>query len=560
MLLSRLPTLKYPKSIFAMNSLSTLLLSDADRRQVGAYFTPPGAATLMARWIMERNPKTVLEPSFGDGSFLAAIEHEANVFGQKPSLFGVELLEDAFQATKERLRIPFVGHVGDFLCCEPPPVDAVIGNPPFVRLRHLDASMQKTALEASKSALGVQMDPSGSTWMPFVLHSTRSLRQNGCLALVLPLDFTYVRYARPLWEYLGANFGRLRVVRTRSRMFESLMQDVIILLADHKGLATDSVEFQVNDDLLTLESETDTRLIPIHAAISGNRPFHYALLSQEVQELVRSKLVSITSPVGEFADVHIGYVSGDKQFFHPDDETVLDYSLEQSSILKAIGPTRRLQKQGLFTSRFADDATQNLWRPTKGKACGEGEIRYVEHGERQGVHLRYKCSVRDPWYIVPDIQVPDVIFPVFSDRPSLYINDGGLAASNSMICGRLRNGWDPKLLAVGWYSSLTRLFMELEVHSLGGGVLVAVPRELSKVRIPYQNVSIDLVHRIDKALKKGCDEEAVAVGDAALVSAGLLTLEETQLIRQGVEEMMQWRKRGLSKDIKPQIPSLESLN
>ena len=129
-----------------------------------------------------------------------------------------------------------------------------------------------------------------------------------------------------------------------------------------------------------------------------------------------------------------------------------------------------------------------------------------------------------------------------------------------MICGRLRNGWDPKLLAVGWYSSLTRLFMELEVHSLGGGVLVAVPRELSKVRIPCLSVSIDQVHRIDKALKMGCVEEAVAVGDTALVSVGLLTLEEIQLIRQGVDEMALWRKRGLFKDIQPQISSLECLN
>src|SRR5690349_24006721 len=43
-------------------------------------------------------------------------------------------------------------------------------------------------------------------------------------------------------------------------------------------------------------------------------------------------------------------------------------------------------------------------------------------------------------------------------------------ASNSLLCGYLRPGVDTAGFAAGWYTSLTLLHAELEVHSLGGGV------------------------------------------------------------------------------------------
>ena len=55
------------------------------------------------------------------------------------------------------------------------------------------------------------MDPSGSLWMPFLLHAMRFLSIGGRLSFVLPYEFTYVRYARPLWGMLRDKFGSLRV-------------------------------------------------------------------------------------------------------------------------------------------------------------------------------------------------------------------------------------------------------------------------------------------------------------------------------------------------------------
>ena len=47
-------------------------------------------------------------------------------------------------------------------------------------------------------------------------------------------------------------------------------------------------------------------------------------------------------------------------------------------------------------------------------------------------------------------------------------------------------------LVSSWYSPLTLLSAELEVHSLGGGVMVAVPREADAIRILYPDSTLQL--------------------------------------------------------------------
>ena len=115
----------------------------------------------------------------------------------------------------------------DFLAVPPQPVDAVLGNPPYVRLRQLPAPQQALALQTALTATGEPMDPAGSLWMPFLQHALEFLKPGGRLGFVLPYDFTYVRYARPLWQLLGRRFGSLRVIRTHERLFGDIYQEVL---------------------------------------------------------------------------------------------------------------------------------------------------------------------------------------------------------------------------------------------------------------------------------------------------------------------------------------------
>src|SRR5262249_23245945 len=162
--------------------------------------------------------------SFGDGAFLRAVAAAAKQRRlTRVRQFGVELIREPFaSALKSGLLAEGNAFLSNFLALEPIEVNAVIGNPPYVRLRHLPVSQMARALRAAESVLRQPMDPSGSVWMPFVLHAMRFLRRGGRMALELPHELTYVRYARPLWKLLGQSFADLRIVRVHERLFPEI--------------------------------------------------------------------------------------------------------------------------------------------------------------------------------------------------------------------------------------------------------------------------------------------------------------------------------------------------
>jgi adenine-specific DNA-methyltransferase len=516
------------------------------RRQWGIYYTSTSTAEYMADWLLRGETDRVLEPSFGDGAFLAAVasvarrrgldavrargvEIDAGVLGQTVST-GLLRQDDAI--------------LGDFLDVEPFPADCVIGNPPYVRIRHLqDRRSRRRALEVAASLLPKGMDPSGSIWMPFVLHATRFLRIGGRMALVLPYDATYVRYARPLWEFLGQRFSSLRVVRVYQRLFPDILQDVVLLFADGHGGHTTTVRFEAYSrvqDLLSGSSDTASA-IPIAGILRGDREFVAALLPQELRALLRDRLHQLTRPASDAVKFNIGYVTGDKRFFHPGAEAVRDYDLPASSLVGALTSSRALRGGGLHTSSVG--ARESLFLPPATR-LGPGERRYIQAGEESGVNQRFKCRVRKPWYVVPGVKVPDVVLSVFSSVPLLMVNDARTCASNSLLCGYVRDGADASGVAASWYTSLTLLECELRIHSLGGGVLIIIPGEADKVRLASAAGTAHLAE-VDAALRTGDIASAYAVGDRHVLRSGAgLSGAEVELLREGVHQLRRWRERA----------------
>lgn len=515
------------------------------QRQLGAFYTPTDAAGFIADWAIRHDGERILEPSVGDGTFVHAINATARRRGlDHVRTVGIEIDPEAFYRVSRDSGIRGLDLVrDDFLAVSPRPVQAVVGNPPYVRLRHLPFDQRQRALDVANRGLAEPMEPSGSVWMPFILHAMRFLDTGGRLALVLPFDLTYVRYARPLWTALGQRFGSLRVLRSHQRLFPELLQDVVILLADDHGRRTDSVRFQTFervDDLLRDRPDVDAEL-PLDAIVRGERVFVDALLGQELQTLLRSKVAAVTVPARSHVTFNIGYVAGDKTFFHPSPATVEQFAIPDSSLRPTLASARLLRGQGLWTSRLPADRTHRLFLPDE-RALSAGDQQYIGTGDAAGVSSAYKCRVRKPWFIVPGVRTPDIVLTVFSERPTLLVNDGNTVASNSLLCGYSR-GATAGELASAWYSSLTLLQCELEVHALGGGVMVMVPQEAGNVRLPAR-VAADGDHlaAVDTCLRAGRTDDAYRAGDTRILTEQLgLTGHEVELIRGGIDTLTHWR-------------------
>ncbi len=522
----------------------------AIRRLTGVYYTPSPASDFMADWIVRREGEQLLEPSFGDGVFLRSVakSKDRRKF-EHLEITGIEIDKSVKENVQENL-LDSNFHLlcADFLKVTPFPVHGIIGNPPYVRLRNLPDDQREKALDIAGSALGQPMEPSGSIWMPFVLHAMRFLVKGGRMAFVLPYEFSYVRYARPLWDVLSDNFGSLKVIRTHERLFPDILQEVVILLADDFGSRSDCLLFeafeQVTDVLANCPLVSEK--IKISDLLRGQRPFVKALLGEELRELLHGRVADVTAPARSLVTFNIGYVTGDKNFFHPTADVISKYNLPKTSTHPALTSTRALRGVGLDTSSLNVECMDRLFMPS-GDLLTANERKYVDWGEKNGVASRYKCQVRDPWFIVPGVRVPGLVLSVFSERPVLLVNDAQYFASNSLLCG-FSESLAATEIVTRWYTSLTLLQCELQVHALGGGVMVLIPGEVGNILLPKKVLPRqEHLSHLDSLLKQGKTDEAYKSGDQVVLVDQLgFSQDDLLLIESGIAVLTHWRTSSRS--------------
>lgn len=117
-----------------------------------------------------------------------------------------------------------------------------------------------------------------------------------------------------------------------------------------------------------------------------------------------------------------------------------------------------------------------------GMAVSEPLAAYLESDGATAAMCRYKCRVRAPWYVVPNVAPPDMFLAYMStDHPALARNDAGCVCSNAVHAVRLNANASAEQVLARWNRPLTHLSCELEGHPLGGGLLKLEPREAARV-------------------------------------------------------------------------------
>jgi hypothetical protein len=110
---------------------------------------------------------------------------------------------------------------------------------------------------------------------------------------------------------------------------------------------------------------------------------------------------------------------------------------------------------------------------------------YLDSAAGREARESYKCRHRKPWYVVPDVRVPDGFLSYMSgEGPSLVANPAACVCTNSLHAVHLKNGGEFTELQRLWRHPLTQLSCEVEGHPLGGGLLKLEPGEAARVVLP----------------------------------------------------------------------------
>lgn len=466
-------------------------VADASQKQAGAYYTPDAIVEALVSWAVRSDAERLLDPSCGDGRFIAA--HRNAV--------GIE--QDAAAARAAINRAPWaLVHEGDFFQwaeATSERFECAAGNPPFIRYQTFKGEVRARALALCQRH-GAKFSGLSSSWAPFLVAAAALLQPGGRMAFVVPAEVGHAPYAAPLLEYLIANFARVHVVAIRDKLFPGLSEDCWLLYTEGFGGRTGHIAFTVQDQFIwgTRPPKADERVPVAEWRETWNRRLRPLLLPGRTRELYRAVIDHPDSRrLAEFASVGIGYVSGDNDFFHlrPSDaerwgipSKFLHASVRNSRVL----PARQITAETVLDWRKAD-APALLLRLRRGDTLPIEVRRYLDSEAGQKARQAYKCRVREPWYSVPDVQVPDYVMSYMSGRSaSLVRNTAGVTCTNTVHSVRIRDTSTAVRLLPNWGTPFAQLSCEIEGHALGGGMLKLEPREAGRIIFAGEKLAAEL--------------------------------------------------------------------
>ena len=504
------------------------------KKQLGAFYTDNSLVKFLVKKIINDNPNSILEPSFGDGIFIKNIL-EQNF--DKP-IFGIEIDKKTFHKVKNEKNLHLINK--NFLQYEGKKFDAILGNPPFVRTRFLHNNQKKIAQNYYKKKLKLKSLSDPSIWALFLFHSMKLLNHKGSIGFVLPYDFTFVSYAKPLWNKLFDNFGTIEIHHTKKRYFPNTLQDTIVLYVSDFGNSTNYLNYYAYSSSIENNFQINEKIFQ-KDIISDNKIFKKALLPKKFFELEK-KIEKNLIDVSEIAKFHIGYVSGNKKYFHPSEDIVKEFNLNKLNIIKTIADTKILKNNGIYTSNIEKKNLSNLFYPMK---IHQSEKKYIDYGIKNNVNKQHKTTKRKDWYLVPLIKIPQLIVNVFEEFPIMIENDSKYIATNTFLCGYLKDEkrFNEHFILCNWFNSLTQLYFELETHSLGGGMLVLVPNEISKIKIPKVSFKKkNFLKSVDDFLKNKELSKTIELGDKIILKNELkLSDDDLDLIKKSLKILKFWR-------------------
>ncbi|MFC3811350.1 Eco57I restriction-modification methylase domain-containing protein [Lacihabitans lacunae] len=498
-----------------------------NQKSTGSYYTPSYLASFISKRVLShfenRTRMSILEPSVGDGAFISELDKEENLNINLTALDinKVELKTASKKWSKKTASFEKV----DFLeYLTEKQFSVVIGNPPYVKKNILTSKQ----IELSKEIHANENLTEASVkniWTTFLVKANTLLAKNGILAFVLPSELLQVKFAEEIREYLKTEFERIEIFTFNDLMFECKGQDTIVLFAYKK--AVQKGEFFTN--ILSRESLEKNNFVlrKNNLLVESNVKWtHHFLTSDELTFI--DNLKKELKTVNDYSDSKPGIVTAANKFFIIDKETEENYNL--SSYTKPI-----IQK-GFFVNGsvvFNEDDIQKLEknkRPTKLLQLNENDKiskklrEYLDIGELKQIQERYKCKIRNKWYVIPNIsEKPDAFFFKRSHLyPKLLKNSSNALVTDSAYKVKMRNGYDLNSFIYSFYNTLTLLLSELEGRYYGGGVLELIPSEFKKLPIPYKEISEEQFEKFTSEFEKKTNiEEILSANDFNILNPTL---------------------------------------
>lgn len=502
-----------------------LKANNSEQKLKGAYYTPKELADAIVSFFVHEKEMRILEPSAGDGVFVDALvsqgllESPSTLTAVEIDAFALEKIDKAHgnQKNIELINSDFFDFYSKF---ESTHYDLILGNPPYIRYQYLEPYQRELMSEILESQ-GMHSNKLINAWVGFVVACTNLLSDNGVMIFVLPAELLQVAYAENLRCFLASEFKELTLVTFDKLIFDGAEQEVVVF-AGIKGKEEPKIRTIHLQDVQSLNTPKSKNVDYQPLDLIHEKWTRYFIDSADASILRKlsndKRLVKLES----LGRINVGITTGNNGYFSLNDSTTKEYELAPLTV-PLLG--RSSHSCGVYFTMSDWEFNRNAGKRARLLVLRDGQYEelspvqrsYIDAGIKNGENKGYKCSIRDSWYVVPSVWVPDAFFLRRSNLyPKFILNDCGAVSTDTMHRIKFNDTVDPKLALLAYYNSISFAHTEFCGRSYGGGVLEILPKEVGNILIPDVNkLSIDpsivdeLVSFIDTAIRTGSDIEEV---------------------------------------------------
>lgn len=464
-----------------------------EQKLKGAYYTPNALAGAIVDLFCDGSYKEILEPSCGDGIFLDKLS-ENGLLAKAKRVVAVELDDAPASTVKNR----YSGHQNVTVLNEDffdfykrndfSQYDLIIGNPPYIRYQYLEND-QRSLLSSILTSHNMKANKLVNAWVGFMVACTDMLRDGGTLAFVIPAEILQVVYAEDLRLYLATHFSSITLLAFEELVFPEIEQEVLVFVGK-KGADAGQIRVIESKDTEAL-SKRDISAIPFQPIMRVHEKWtKYFIGAKDARALSAIKQDPRFVNFSDVALINVGITTGNNKFFSLDDETSSKYDLDEYT-LPLIGRSShasgiRFEEHDWEENRAAGKRSRLLvLEPNQYDTLTPIQQSYIDAGEESGENTGYKCSIRESWYSVPSVWVPDAFFLRRNNLyPKFVLNACSAVSTDTMHRIKFNDGFNHEIALLAYYNSVGFAFTELCGRSYGGGVLEILPKEVGSMMLP----------------------------------------------------------------------------
>lgn len=518
--------------------ISTLFLKVVDqkyRRKLGQFWTPKHIAEFMVELSLKNNPRNILDPCTGPGTFLdsllkispdyrgkiSAIElhpllYEISKVNLYDSPYQMELIHGNFLTTQTNTlnhsihdisSLSSPGGLDSYLQTKSNGFDAIICNPPYSRHHVISSKIKKEIGEEIEQTFGGKFNRISSLFMYFILKSLKLLIQKGRMVFITPTIIFESRNSNYLKKILQNRYRIPFIIVFHHSL--NIFQGVdtaacIFTIEGRKPEKTDITK------LLIVKTWTSKERILNYLKIESNEIFRWT--DGELHNKIQIELdpeSNWTNPeafsrkepheklveLSMFFKVMRGIATGNNKFFTLNDEELNKHKIDLKYIVPTLTKTRHVQKYIFSKQDFhqLEKEHKKKWllniQQEIDTIQDKDLLNYLEYGLKNEAHTGSLVKSRKNWYQTEKRDIPYIFFTYLSRaNPRFILNEAQIRPLNTflMLYPKEKKELSRDILTLLWVilnSNTTILSLRNVGRSYGGDTLKIEPKEMMKALI-----------------------------------------------------------------------------